>query len=252
MENPFQKIKAGFYLLSRGHVGALVEEVGRELWSEETSYGFRADLSLPVKTRSASVPITLRHFERSDMALLALDDMGQDLTKSVIDRLSRIHTIEAGIPSAVYVAVTSDGSPCFLQWLISPDKNDRLTTHYNGYFPSLARDEVLLEGAFVPERHRGKGIMVCAMAQVAAKARTMGARWAITWVEESNLPSIRGCLACGFQPYLKKRAIWRAFRRRLSFSPLSRGECESLEAGWQRPKGEHASVNGPARTAAEG
>jgi hypothetical protein len=107
--------------------------------------------------------------------------------------------------------------------------------YYKGYFPPLAGDEVLLEGAFVPEHYRGTGIMRCAMSKVSEKGRAMGARWAITFVEESNLPSIRGCLASGFHPYLRKKATWRALKREVSFDPLQGEECTELEARWKVP-----------------
>ena len=72
-----------------------------------------------------------------------------------------------------------------------------------------------------------------AMSKVSEKGGAMGARWATTYVEESNLPSIRGCLACGFHPYLKKQATWRALKREVSFVPLHEAECTELEAYWK-------------------
>jgi hypothetical protein len=228
-------VKAALSLLSHGCIGALVEEMKRELDSEETSYAFRRDLTIPFTARPASVPIILRPFEKGDISLLALDGIRRDTT-ALMERLARIDAIDAGVPSAVYVAATPDGSPCFLQWLIAPDANDRLSAYYKGYFPPLARDEVLLEGAFVPERHRGKGIMTSAMSKVAEKGVAMGARRAITYVDVSNLPSIRGCLACGFHPFLTRRAVWRAFKRRLSFTPLNDDECHRLETSWRKPE----------------
>jgi hypothetical protein len=234
MANALRKTKAALSLLSHGRIAALAEEVKRELGSVETSYAFRRDLTIPFETRPTSVPIILRPFERGDISLLTLDSMGRDTTK-LMERLSRIDAIGAGIPSAVYVAVTRDDSPCFLQWLVAPEANDRLNTYYKGYFPPLARDEVLLEGAFVPERHRGKGIMTSAMSKVADEGASMGARWAITYVDVSNLPSIRGCLACGFHPFLTRKAEWRAFKRRLFFAPLDGDECGRLETSWRKP-----------------
>ncbi|MGA3174587.1 MAG: GNAT family N-acetyltransferase [Syntrophorhabdales bacterium] len=232
MATSFHKIKGALYLLSRGYIGVLLEEAKRELVSEETSYAFRRDLSLPVNPRPTPMSLTLRPFERADIALLALDNIRHGSTKALMDRISRIALLEAGIPSC-YVAVAADGSPCFIQWLISPAENEKLDAYYKGYFLPLAHDEVLLEGAYIPESHRGKGIMGPAMSQVAEKGRAMGARWAVTYVEDSNLPSIRGCLECGFHPYLRKKALWRGFRREVFFTPLSEEECSRLEGSWQ-------------------
>ncbi len=227
MADSFHKVRGALSLLSRGYAGAFLHEMGRQLASVERSYAFRRDLSVSLPPPPGADAVSLRPFERGDMALLALDNMRHKPAKAVIDRVSRIALIASGIPSC-FTAVMADGSPCFIQWLITPGANERLRAYYKGYFPPLARDEVLLEGAFVPEAYRGRGIMARAMWQVAERGRAMGARWAVTWVEESNVPSIRGCLACGFHPYMRKTAVRRAFRRRVSYAPLSGEERAGL------------------------
>ncbi len=236
MANALNKIKGAVSLLSRGRVDVILKEVGREIASVETSYGFRRDLHRPFKARPASIPIELRLFEKRDIELLALGRAPRDSRKALLDRLTRTKTIEAGIPSLIYVAAAADGSPCFLQCVILPARNGRLNAYYKGYFPPLAQDEVLLEGAFIPEQYRGKGIMACAMSQVAQKSRALGARWATTYVEQSNLPSIRGCLRAGFHPYVRKKATWRRLRQEVSFARLNADEIAALEASWSQSR----------------
>ncbi len=236
MAGSIQKVTAALLLLFNGCFGAVFEEIGREFVSEEISYGFRRDLGRRFVAPPASLPVAIRSFTKSDIALLGLDDRRGRPTKAVIDRAQRMKTIEAGVSSHVYVGTTGGDRPCFFQFLIFSDDNERLSAYYDGYFPRLAEDEVLLEGAFVPERYRGKGIMAYAMSQVAEQGRAAGARWAITYVEESNLASIRGCLACGFRPYLRKKTSWRAFRREVSIAPLTDHDIATLEALWKTPQ----------------
>jgi RimJ/RimL family protein N-acetyltransferase len=59
--------------------------------------------------------------------------------------------------------------------------------------------------------------MGAAMAQVAERAAELGARWVITFVDEQNEASVKGCLRAGFVPYLRRRESFRLFYRRVSF-----------------------------------
>ena len=193
-------------------------------------------MTVAFKTPSASTPLTIREFRKTDINLLTLGKTGRGDMTAVVDRITRMKAIEASVPTHIYVALADDGFPCFIQFMISSADNDKLRAYYKGYFLPLQGDEVLLEGAFVPAWHRGKGIMGCAMSQIAERGRTIGARWAITYVRASNLPSVRGCLASGFHPYVRREATWRALSREVSFTPLSGEEIRELEASWKTGK----------------
>ncbi len=59
--------------------------------------------------------------------------------------------------------------------------------------------------------------MGAAMTQVAERAAEFGARWVITFVEEDNQASVKGCIRAGFAPYLRRRERFRLFSRRITF-----------------------------------
>ncbi len=61
-------------------------------------------------------------------------------------------------------------------------------------------DTVMLEFSYTFKRFRGLGIMAPAVAWVAEQDPR--ARWAVTYVDRSNIPSLRGCRRAGFYPYL--------------------------------------------------
>jgi len=107
-----------------------------------------------------------------------------------------------------------------MQWVIPAADNDRLRGFFGNLYPVLGRDEALLEGAYTPEAYRGKGIMGAAMAQVAERASEVGARWVITFVDEQNAASFKGCVRAGFTPYLKRHEKFRLFYRKVMFSAL--------------------------------
>jgi RimJ/RimL family protein N-acetyltransferase len=87
-------------------------------------------------------------------------------------------------------------------------------------YPLLQPDEALLEGAFTPQAYRGLGIMGAAMSLVAQRAADHGARWVITFVDEQNAASFKGCVRAGFSPYLRRCERFRLFHRSVSFEPI--------------------------------
>ena len=96
--------------------------------------------------------------------------------------------------------------------------------HFDGTFPVLTPDTVLLEGAFTPEAARGKRIMSAAMSMIAELGATEhGARYVITFVGDDNLPSLKGCARAGFTPYIHRSRHWRAFRHSVRYSDLPTG-----------------------------
>jgi hypothetical protein len=234
MPDMLHKLKSSLSLLTEGYVSLFLFEMKRQVWSDVTSYALRRDLSLPFAPPPASIPITLRPFEAADGKHFGgRTGLLHRLTMTRTDRTSRAEFIKAGIPWS-YVAVTEDGEPCFIQWLIAPSAGEKAEAYRKEYPPPLSDDEVIMENAFVPKRHRGKRIMACAMAQVAEKGRETGAAWVVTNVEAWNLPSLRGCLASGFHPYVFRRITWRGFKRTCSFTWLDDAQVRQLESLWQR------------------
>jgi len=100
-------------------------------------------------------------------------------------------------------------------------KNDKIRAIFGTRFPALASNEMLLEGAFTFEAWRGKGIMACAMAQITDQAPSYGAKNVITFVGEGNIPSLKGCNRCGFEPNSRRTDTLRLFRHSARFSALS-------------------------------
>ena len=110
---------------------------------------------------------------------------------------------------------------CYMQWLIPPAENARVRAFFGNLYPWLRPDEALLEGAYTPEEYRGQGIMAGAMAQIAERGPVLGARWVITFVDEGNAASLKGCERAGFTPYVRRREAFRLFVRRVAFTPLA-------------------------------
>ena len=63
-------------------------------------------------------------------------------------------------------------------------------------------------------------VIAAAMTQVAERAADIGARWVITFVDEQNQGSVKGCIRSGFTPYLRRREKFRLFYRQVTFDPI--------------------------------
>ena len=192
----------------------LAGAVGRRLYSPTSrSVVLRRDLDRPLASPQARTPITVRPADTVDHARVSalLSEL------SGYERITRERFLELGIGTC-YVAVNEDAEICYLQWLVGTEHNDLLAAHTN--LPRLHDHEALLENAFTPVAFRGQGIMAAAMAQIAARGAELGARWTLTVVREDNVPSIKGCIRAGFEPYMLKLDGWRLLRREIRFTAL--------------------------------
>jgi hypothetical protein len=216
------KLQSLASLVASGHGREVTKHLREWNHSDSFAYGLRRDLTVPFGAPKAKIPISVRPLERGDELSLLDADIGSADGTDLYERLNRREFIEAGIPTG-YVAVTSEGKPCYMQFLIGPAENERVARYFGEFFPNLAPDEALLEYAFTPASFQRLGIMSCAMAQIAERGRDLGARWVVTFVHQDNLGALKGCQRAGFSLYLVRHERWRLFRRRVSFQRLSEG-----------------------------
>jgi GNAT superfamily N-acetyltransferase len=188
------------------------------VYSDSTSLGLRRDLSLPFSRPAAKIPITVRPIAATD-DLSALDPEPNMPADEAMSRLVQHRLLRSGL-RVCYVAIAPDGKPCYMQWAIPSAENHRVRAFFGNLYPVLGPDEALLEGAYTPPDYRGKGIMSAAMAQVAERSADFGARWVITFVDERNSASVKGCVRAGFAPYLKRHEKFRLFYRQVRFEPI--------------------------------
>jgi GNAT superfamily N-acetyltransferase len=189
--------------------------VAYRIYSDSTSLGMRRDLTIPFTGPTAKIPFMVRPLASTD-DLSALDPAPGLNADERLWRLVQLRLLRSGLRDCC-VAIAPDGKPCYMQWVIPPSENARLRAVFGNLYPSLGPDEALLEGAYTPDAYRGKGIMGAAMTQVAERAAEFGARWVITFVEEQNQASIKGCIRAGFAPYLRRRERFRLFYRQVTF-----------------------------------
>lgn len=167
-------------------------------------YGLRRDLTVAAERPQARIPISVRPANAADLAKLL---SGAGVTEpQERQELNARRSFAAKVDGGAYVAIDErNGAPCYVQWLLGPEKNEVIGTI--GGFPLLAQGEALLEDAYTPPSHRGLGIMSAAMALIAEQGAALGARHVLTFVGVDNIASLKGCKRAGFYPYLEHRQL---------------------------------------------
>jgi GNAT superfamily N-acetyltransferase len=212
---------------ARDALGLLRSGEGRKVWravrvrvfSRTLSLGLRRDVGIPFTAPASKIPLTIRPLGPQDDLSFLAPAPGLD-RKSAWGRLTQRRMLADDLPTC-WIALGPDGQVCYMQWLVAPKDDARVQTRWGGLFPKLQQDEALLEGAYTEESHRGQGIMAHAMAKIAEAARAFGARQVITFVDHTNVASLKGCEKAGFAPYVERRVTWFLFRRRIRFVPLA-------------------------------
>jgi hypothetical protein len=199
-----------------GHSKSALKVVSRRLYGNNSSVGLRRDLSIPFQVPAANLEINIRPLQPDDdLAFLHCGEEEESFT-----RFAQLRMTKLSLPTC-YVAVTSNGSICYMQWLIPSTENERIQAIFGNLFPRLKTDEALLECAYTVPAYRGQRIMSCAMAQIAEKAKQFGARWAFTFPGRDSEAAIKGCVRAGFEPYILRHESLRMFHRTVKFAPVS-------------------------------
>lgn len=213
------RVRDLLHLVLSGRMRRMWRALTSRFYSDSASLGLRRDLAIAFPEPPAKRPVQVRPLAPSDeLSWLDVHEPGLS-GDQVYARLGQLRLLHAAIATC-HVALDPDGQPCYMQWLIPAKENDRVRAFFGNLYPHLAPDEALLEGAYTPEAYRGQGIMACAMAQIAERARPLGVRWVITFVDETSVPSLKGCAKAGFLPYVRRFESFRLFRRRISFVPI--------------------------------
>ncbi len=173
--------------------------------------------------RPATIPLTLErcdHFEGFDAELKRAT--GADYGRAL--RRKRLH--EQGVRT-LHVALDSDRTPVYVQWLITPSEKPVLDERDPGYWPPLRQDEVLLEFAYTFTPFRGLGVMADGMGQLLRVGEALGAKSAVTYVRWDNVPSLRGCAKVGFDLDHVKTVSMRLGTRRSTISASTDVDLEN-------------------------
>jgi len=203
-------------VLAHGKWAWLAEEFTRRAFSTRPLYPLRRDTTTPLKPPQANIPIVVRPLRQ------------EDIPPIVKQRPIRLPALRAGLATC-YLATTTQGQICYVQWLIDSSQNELIAREFTGLCPPLSDDEMLLKWAYTFPRFRGMGIMGDAMAQICQKAVTSGAHWLYILVAVDDLATLKMCSRMGFRPHQMCTQSWRFLRLTLSFEQLPKGARYAFE-----------------------
>jgi hypothetical protein len=213
------RLKNFWFLLRALEFKEIVRKILVRVFSEFRSIGLMRDLTIPLKLPIANIPLMIRPLEEEDIPKI-FDFKTPGLTeKDKSDLLNRLEHVHAHIPTC-YVAVTPNGVPVFIGWLMAHTENEKIQAYFNGIFPLLTPDAALLENVLTLVGFRRQGVMKAAVALIAERGTDIGAKRVIVFVEEHNIASLRGMKQVGFSPYVLRHEKWFLFHRTLTFTKL--------------------------------
>jgi RimJ/RimL family protein N-acetyltransferase len=184
------------------------------LWADDLAYGYRRPLDAPVAGGPAS-GLHVRLVRNEDVPAILEPEESMTLEERW-DRSQRLSLLNAGAGSC-FVAVTDDGTPCFVQWVFTKRDNEFVTRHFGGQFPPVDEETVLLEGLYVPTAFRNQRLAGPAVARVMAEAYALGARYVVTFIGADNIASLKTAERAGFGIYLERHVRWRLLRSTVTF-----------------------------------
>ena len=166
MSNIVHKIQILIRMIGHGDFRLIFKEFSRRFYSNDYSYCLSRNLETDFAPRKARIPIKVRRLTEKDIPLILRQNGSPISAETLKERSQRQLIHDAGIKQC-YVAVDENDQPCYMQWLIGPDENQKVQSLFKGGFPVLDKKECLLEGAYTHEAFRGKGIMPEAMSKIA-------------------------------------------------------------------------------------
>jgi GNAT superfamily N-acetyltransferase len=208
--------KLGWLLRARSF-RVLARLVERWSWSEVTALGLERRLDDPIQARQPRIPITVRPIEAGEE--VAFTRVPGATPEDTLVRVNARHLLESGLETC-YVAVAADGEPCYMQYLVLPEANNRLEDVFGGLIPPLDGEDALMEFAFTVERYRSAGIMPFVVRELGLQASRAGAKRLVTYIPEWNPHVLRFFRRIGFEPFVVRRERYRLLRRRISFEDL--------------------------------
>ncbi|MFU8861727.1 MAG: GNAT family N-acetyltransferase [Cyclonatronaceae bacterium] len=217
------KLYNAYQLIRKGGITFFLTELKQRIYSRQVALGLQRDLENDFQAPEAKIDIQVRPLRIEDVAELLATPANSSINPRLI--INQQNLVNAHIQTC-YVAVTDNNKPCYMQWLIGYNNNPEIEKYFKGNFPPLKKHEALLEGAYCNPAYRGLRIMPKAMALIAEKAGNVNARWVNTFVDVTNIASLKGCERAGFKPYLQRQNRWFLFHRTVTFYPISKAMDE--------------------------
>jgi exosortase len=192
-----RRCNLSYVVLVRGAgLGTILRKTAEHTYWTRVFLGLRCDLASLPPVRPAQFEITIKPCDSATFPGL-LEESGRVSGPHFIDVFLRQAMCNAGVQT-LYVGTAPDGSLACVQWLVTARDQGLLHSHQPGRYPTLAPDEILIEGVYTFWQFRRTGVMTNSLAQLLRIAQGRGARGAFAYVASDNAPSLRTFEQVGF------------------------------------------------------
>ena len=205
-----KKLRYALLLVRRGAIRVLLRQVLSRARSTSRYVWLAKDLDLAPSSGAAPRSLTLQLATSHDFQDILAGSEGEE-GQDLYEILRRVSFFKRGFDEC-YLFRTGSGELCHFGWLLSARHNALVRTHYPPGTAALAGDEALVENIYTYPSHRGKGVMLEALDHLEDLARGQGLRRIVAYVENTNLPSLKGFERAGYKPFAEEREIRRLFR----------------------------------------
>lgn len=207
-----KKTRYALLLARRGAIGVLLRQVLSRACSTSRYVWLAKELDFAPPSGDAPrshAPQLATSRDIQDILAGSEGEEGQDL----YEILRRVSFFNRGFDDC-YLFRTGSGDVCHFGWLLSARHNELIRSHYPPGTSDLAEGEALVENIFTFPSHRGKGVMIEVLSRLEDLARDQGLRRMVAYVEDTNLPSLKGFERAGYRPFAEEREIRRFFKIR--------------------------------------
>ena len=188
-----------------------------------TSFGLKRHLRTCWPPPSAAIPIMVRELLNADIPLMLPSHIAASNRQEGQQINARLRLFNKNIATPLVAIDQSSDRPCFIQWAFDSSHNDFIAHFFKGRFPPLSAGQMLLENAYTHPDYRGQGVMAVAMSNIADLLATHGAIEVMTFVETTNVASLKGCTRAGFAPFVTRKdlSLCGGLKRYRVFEPIA-------------------------------
>jgi hypothetical protein len=172
----------------------------RRIYRRETFIGLVKYLDEADSEVTCKIGYSLNEAAPEDFEELSRGLLSED-KEEIFDLIQRVWFYDCGFHNCFIARTVPGNEMCYMQWALTQQDDNAGSKEFISSFPRLENREMQLEHAYTMKRFRGNKIMPAVMNQLFQVARDKGLNRVITYVEDYNIASLKGCYSVGFKQF---------------------------------------------------
>jgi RimJ/RimL family protein N-acetyltransferase len=193
----------------------------QRIYRRETFIGLAKYLDQPDNEVKCKIDYVLGKASERDIEELSQSLLNED-KKEIFDLIQRVWFYDCGFHNCYIARTSPENEMCYMQWTLTQQDENSRSKEFISSFPRLENQEMQLEHAYTFKRFRGNKIMPAVMNRLFQIAREKRLKRVITYVEDYNIASLKGCDSVGFKQFEVVRRTKLPLFTRYRISPGNR------------------------------